>query len=281
MADKATLQTLGPVERLVRQDRFIVLACVAAVISASVAYTVFGVGMSMSALDMTRMAGPVGQPMSMGMEVQWTPSYGLLIFLMWWVMMIAMMTPSAAPVLLLFTAIKRMGPDRRSAVQLSGLFLVGYLLIWAGFSALAAVAQLGLEAAGLSDGSMMAIRSRGFAGLVLIAAGLYQFSALKNACLKHCRSPAHYLAEHNHPGRAGALRMGLEHGAYCLGCCWALMALLFVGGVMNLYWIVGIALYVAAEKLLPAARWLETTLGGVLICTGIYMVYGTVIPQGG
>jgi predicted metal-binding membrane protein len=280
MTGKTTSPKAGPVERLVRQDRLIVLACAAIVVSAAAAYTVFGVGMAMTALDMTRMAGPIGQPMRMGIAVQWTPAYAALIFLMWWIMMVAMMIPSAAPVLLLFTAVKRMGSDHASATLLSGLFLVGYLLAWAGFSVVAATLQWGLEAAGISDGPMMAIRSRGFAGLVLIAAGLYQFSTLKKACLKHCRSPAHYLAEHNRSGSGGALRMGLEHGAYCLGCCWALMALLFVGGVMNLYWIAGISLYVAAEKLLPGARWLESALGAVLIGAGIYMVFGSAVLVG-
>lgn len=244
------------------------LACAALVILAAAAYTVAGVGMNMSAVRMTGMAGPVGRPMQMGPASPWTVSYALLIFLMWWIMMIAMMTPSAAPALLLYTATKRLGPEGARATALSGAFLAGYLLAWAGFSVVAMLAQWGLERAGLSDGPMMTISSRGFAGTVLVLAGLYQFSPLKRACLRHCRSPAHFLAAHNHPGYPGALRTGVEHGAYCLGCCWALMALLFVGGIMNLYWIAGIAAYVAAEKLLPRAMWLAPVTGGALIAAG-------------
>ncbi len=262
-----------------RQDRYIVLGSVVLIILASVWYTIAGIGMDMSALDMTRMAGPVGEPMQMGGPLAWNLGYALLIFLMWWVMMIAMMTPSAAPTVLLYTALKRAGREQDLSARLSLCFLAGYLIAWAAFSLVATGAQWALELIGLSDGPMMTIRSKAFAGCVLISAGAYQLSDLKSACLKHCQNPVRFLAEHNRPGVYGALRTGALHGTYCLGCCWALMALLFVGGIMNLYWIAGIALYVAAEKLLPRARWLPVLTGIVLIAAGLWLVLGTVLVQ--
>ena len=186
--------------------------------------------------------------------------------------MIAMMTPSAAPTLLLFTALKRHGKDKRHAATYSLLFLAGYLLIWALFALSAAFLQWGLGTIGLASGSMMTINSNVLAGVVLLGAGLYQFSGLKNACLEHCRSPAIFLSEHNRPGLRGALTMGAHHGVYCLGCCWALMALLFVGGTMNLYWVIGLALYVLIEKTLPFGEIISKSAGVVLVCAGLYIL---------
>lgn len=260
----------GPVERVVSHDQVIVAGAVTLIVVLAGFYTFWGVGMNMSALDMTRMARPIGEPMQMGMQPVWTAAYAVLIFLMWWIMMVAMMTPSAAPMLLLYTALKRQGTDRDRAVPLSLLFLSGYLLAWAGFSAIAALLQWGTEAIGLTNGAMMALDSKLIAGIVLCAAGLYQFSSLKTACLDHCRSPAHFLARHNRKGAFGALRTGALHGTYCLGCCWALMALLFVGGIMNLYWIVGLALYVLAEKLIPRTLLLTRVTGAALLAAGLW-----------
>ncbi|MFQ5623073.1 MAG: DUF2182 domain-containing protein [Paracoccaceae bacterium] len=264
------------VERLVRRDRLIVFLAVTAIFMLAGVYTVLGVGMNMSALDMTRMARPIGEPMMMGGRAVWTPTYALLVVLMWWVMMIAMMTPSAAPTLLLFTALKRHGKDRLNAPLLGGLFLAGYLLCWAVFSVIATALQWGLGNLGLISASMMTISSRVLAGSVLIGAGLYQFSGLKNACLKHCRSPAHFLAGHNRPGRAGALLMGAHHGVYCLGCCWALMALLFVGGIMNLYWIVGLAAYAIAEKVLPHGETVSRIAGAAIAAAGAWVLLSAI-----
>ena len=263
----------GLAETLARRDTLVVVFAVAVIVLLAGLYTVFGVGMSMTALDMTRMAPPVGQPpMSMGMAPAWSPGYALLIFLMWWIMMIAMMTPSAAPMLLLFVAVKKRGTERDRAHLLGLTFLAGYLLCWALFSAGAVAAQWLLESAGLVDGAMMTVKSAGFSGLVMIAAGIFQFTPLKDACLAHCRSPAHFLAAHRRPGMGGALRMGLDHGSYCLGCCWALMALLFVGGIMNLWWIVGLALFVLAEKLLPWPRALSRGAGIALVLAGLWLL---------
>lgn len=271
-----TAPRTGAVEHLARNDRLIVLGAICLIVLLAGLYTIYGAGMQMTALDMTRMARPIGQPMAMGGAQPWTPAYALLIFLMWWIMMIAMMVPSAAPMLLLFTAVKKAGADTRQAHRDNFLFLCGYLLAWCLFSALATALQWELELVGLSNGPMMTVSSRALAGGMLIAAGLYQVTPLKQACLSHCRSPANFLTRHKRSGALGALTMGLHHGAYCLGCCWALMILLFVGGVMNLYWIVGLALIVLTEKLLPHARAfaaitgsLMTGVGGYVLITGL------------
>ena len=145
-------------------------------------------------------------------------------------------------------------------------------MIWALFAVSAAFLQWGLGTIGLVSGSTMTINSKVLAGLVLLGAGLYQFSGVKNACLKHCRSPAIFLSEHNRPGLRGAILMGTHHGVYCLGCCWALMALLFVGGIMNLYWVIGLALYVIIEKTLPFGEIISKSTGVVLVCAGLYIL---------
>jgi predicted metal-binding membrane protein len=151
------------------------------------------------------------------------------------------------------------------------IFLSGYLLIWAGFSLIAILAQWGLERVGLLS-MAMASTSAVLGGIILLTAGLYQFTPVKNACLRSCQSPVLFLSRYWQPGAGGALRMGLRHGGYCLGCCWFLMALLFVSGVMNLVWIAGIALYVACEKLLPLGRGLSRAAGVALIVSGMIIL---------
>ena len=197
----------------------------------------------------------------MGMQMGWTVERTLLTLAMWWVMMVAMMVPAAAPTVLLYA---RSAPQPHSAA-----FLAGYLSCWLGFSVAAVALQIGLEAAGRLAPMEMALTSRWLRGSVLIAAGLYQFSPLKGACLAHCRSPAHWLSRNYRPGAIGALRMGLSHGAYCVGCCWMLMLLLFVVGVMNLAWIAALTLVVAAEKLLPRGALIARAAGAVFIAWGL------------
>ena len=257
----------GIAERLARKDRLIVIGAVAIAILIAGIYTAMGVGMNMSAVEMTLMAEPFGDRMNMNAGIYWTPTYGLLVGLMWWIMMIAMMTPSAAPTVLLYAALKRFGNDQHRVPTLSGLFLAGYLLIWALFAVIAAFIQWVLGSTGLVSGTMQ-INSSFLTGVVLVGAGLYQFSSLKNACLKHCRSPAVFLSEHNRPGLIGALRMGAHHGVFCLGCCWALMALLFVGGIMNLYWIAGLAIYVIVEKFTSNGQLFSKITGTLLVLAG-------------
>jgi len=254
-------------ERLLRRDRLVLVALIALLFALAALYTLFGVGMRMSALDMTAMSGMRDMPGGAAPGA-WDAGYTLLVFLMWWVMMAAMMLPSVAPTVLLHAALLHRTGGAAPAPAVSTAFLGGYLAVWAAFSVLAVAAQWGLEAAGILSPTMMTIVSTVPGGLLLIAAGAFQFTPLKAACLQHCRSPAKFLTERRRPGRGGAFAMGVEHGTYCLGCCWSLMALLFVGGVMNLWWIAGLAAFVALEKLTPAGPALSRVAGAALILAG-------------
>jgi predicted metal-binding membrane protein len=259
-------------ERLLKRDRMVLAGLLLALFSLAALYTVFGVGMRMTALEMTAMrdmrdmAGP-------GVAGVWNGPYALLVFLMWLVMMIAMMIPSVAPTILLQASLLRHSGRSAQVPRVSSAFLAGYIAVWAGFSLAATLTQWALEAAGLVSASMMTLINTWPGGLLLIAAGLFQFTPLKGACLAHCRSPVRFLTERRRPGSSGAFLMGAEHGVYCLGCCWILMALLFVGGIMNLYWIVGLAVFVALEKLTPCGETISKVLGsGLVIWGGIVLI---------
>ena len=231
---------------MLRHERWIVGGGIALLVALSGAYVATGAGM----------AG------AMAMQ----PSVGAVI-IMWWVMMAAMMLPSAAPAILLYANVRTMrGSD--SPIAASWVFLSGYLALWLLFSIAAAIAQR------LLTGPSMALDSRPGEAAVLIAAGLYQLSPLKGACLSQCRAPAQFISRHWRPGWSGALRLGLLHGAYCVGCCWLLMALLFVGGVMNLLYVVAIALLVAIEKLAPRGKWIGLVTGLALIFWGAVALAG-------
>ncbi|PSL22016.1 DUF2182 domain-containing protein [Shimia abyssi] len=268
----ADVERPGAAERLLRRQGWVVTAALIAITSLAALYTVLGIGMSMTSIEMTAMARPVGQPMLMGAGPVWTPTYALLVFLMWAVMMVAMMTPSAAPAVLLFGALKRQGPARDQANTATLCFLSGYLAIWGVFSIVATILQWGLSHYGLMANAMMTLASPQLAAALIAAAGLYQLTPAKTACLRHCQSPAKFLTTHQKPGLWGAFRMGVLHGAYCTGCCWALMALLFVGGIMNLYWIVGLAVYVAVEKLAPRHWPVSQVTGLGLIVLALWLI---------
>jgi predicted metal-binding membrane protein len=256
-------------EFVLKRDRLIVIAGLSAVVLVAVAYTVAGIGMNMSAVTMTQMA--LTMPEMVMMPAVWSPSYALLIFFMWWIMMVAMMIPSAAPAILLYSAAARRRKSERTPYTATVMFTLGYLAVWAAFSAAVVAAQWGLERVGVLTG-MMQIGSGSVAGVVLILAGLYQLTPLKQACLRHCQNPLLFLIHHWRAGHRGALRMGSEHGVFCLGCCWFLMALLFVGGIMNLIWIAGLALYVAFEKLASNRPWLMNATGWILVSAGIFLL---------
>ena len=170
-----------------------------------------------------------GMAHAMMQPAVWTPGYAALMFAMWWVMMVAMMLPSAAPMLLLFARIHRGERAGGRSYVPTGIFAAGYLVAWGGFSALATAAQWGLQQIDLLS-PMMATSSRLLAAAILIGAGAWQLTPIKRICLRHCRSPLGFFATSWRRGALGAFRMGLDHGSYCLGCCWFLMALLFVGG---------------------------------------------------
>ena len=251
-------------ESILKRDRLIVIAGLAGVASLAWAYTLAGVGMSMNAFEMTAMSDALAASAS---PVPWSPARALAVFLMWFVMMIAMMVPSAAPMVLLFTAIARKRQTQRRSEIGAAAFVAGYLAIWGIFSAGAALAQWAFEMSRLLT-PMMQSTNAPFDGLLLLAAGIYQLTPLKQACLGRCRQPVSFISQYWRNGTSGAFRMGTAHGTFCLGCCWFLMALLFFGGVMNLYWIAGVATYVLAEKLMPHQQWLSHTTGWALIVVG-------------
>jgi predicted metal-binding membrane protein len=259
-------------EAVLRRDRFVVVAALVAVIIVAWIWIVMGAGTGMNAVAMTQMAGMPDMDMMMERAV-WTPEYAGLIFTMWWVMMVAMMLPGAAPMLLLFARVNRAQKGQDRPYVPTGIFAAGYLAAWGGFSALATGLQWGLEQLDLL-GPMMRTTSWWLGGSILLAAGIWQLTPVKTVCLRHCRSPLSFLAYQWRPGRLGALRMGLEHGSYCLGCCWFLMGLLFFGGIMNLFWIAGLAAFILLEKTIPMGHWLARLAGIAAAAWGIVMLAG-------
>jgi len=245
------MTTASPLASLLGRERLMVAGGLAAVVLLATAWLVAGAGMDMAAM------GPMA----------WTPAYAGLVLLMWWAMMAAMMLPSAAPMILLFAAVNRRAREDGGRYVPTVAFVLGYLLVWGGFSALATGAQWGLARAALLS-PMMAASSVVLGGVLLIGAGAWQLTPLKHACLRHCRSPFAFVSRHWRPGAGGAVRMGVLHGAFCLGCCWVLMGLLFYGGVMNPAWIIGLALYVLVEKCVPFGHAVGALSGLALIVWG-------------
>ncbi|MBN1239946.1 MAG: DUF2182 domain-containing protein [Gammaproteobacteria bacterium] len=265
-------------ERILRRDRRVAAVALAVLCALAWTYLLAGAGMGMSLADAAAFSlfpherAMSGTPDAMA-EPRWSAAYAALTAAMWWVMMIAMMTPSAAPMILLQARVARhaqaTGKDPDGGLNQSALFVAGYLLVWLAFAIAATALEWLLEAAGWVSAMMMSSVSAGFTAGVLIAAGVYQFTPLKNACLRQCRAPFAFLTRHWRPGRLGAARLGILHGAYCVGCCWALMALLFVGGVMNPVWIAALAAVVLLEKLAGAGVLMSRLLGALLIAWGI------------
>ena len=194
-------------------------------------------------------------------------------FWMWAVMMIAMMTPSAAPMVFIFSRVSRSRGNSEASSVGPMVFLLGYLALWTGFSALAAVAQAFLDQAKLLSSAGVSTSSA-LSGALLVAAGLYQFSPWKYVCLSKCRAPLGFLLTEWRDGWSGAFLMGLRHGLYCVGCCWLVMTILFVAGVMNLAWIAALTAIVLAEKVFPFGRWVSKLTGAVAVCGGCWLLFG-------
>jgi predicted metal-binding membrane protein len=251
-------------DKVLSRDRWVVLAALAAVVALAWAYLAYIVlahpVMDMDAIAMAAMPPPV-----------WDAGYFAATLAMWMVMMVGMMLPSAAPTLLLFDALQLQGGPARRDHRATALFAAGYVLAWGAFSVLATAAQWALSAAMLLS-AMMTSKSSVFAASLLVIAGAYQFTPLKIACLSQCRSPAQFLIRHRRPGPLGPLLMGLQHGYQCIACCWALMALLFAFGVMNLLWVAALAIFVFIEKLTPAGPLVGRVGGFVMICAGLVMM---------
>lgn len=270
------------IEALLCRDRLIVVTGLILICLLSWVYIIAGAGTGMSTVAMTTWQFPPPVYVD-NIIAPWGISYWIIMALMWWVMMIAMMVPSAAPMILLYARVYRHAQNNgqkngqkndqidHTAIPTTA-FVSGYLLAWLTFSLAATSLQWTLEQAGLIHAMMMWSTNSVLSGSFLITAGIYQLSPLKNICLKHCRSPAEFLSRHWRKDRLGAVRMGLEHGLYCIGCCWFLMALLFVGGIMNLVWIAGLAVFVLVEKLATYGHVIGRTLGLLMIAAGGYLL---------
>jgi predicted metal-binding membrane protein len=252
-------------EAVLKHDRVIVLAGVVGLSALAWAYL----------LTLVWRMPPQDMGMAMAMAMphmqDWGTSEVFLTWVMWAVMMVAMMTPSAAPMILTFATINRRRRAQQGPFVPTTVFALGYLLVWSGFSALATVAQWGLHTAALLS-PMIVITSPLVGGLLLIAAGLFQWTPLKSTCLMQCRSPLGFLMTEWREGAWGALVMGFRHGSYCVGCCWVLMALLFVAGVMNLLWVAAIAALILVEKVLPRGELVGRVAGGVLLLAGLVLL---------
>jgi predicted metal-binding membrane protein len=208
---------------------------------------------------------------AMPMTPTWTSVDFILLFLMWLVMMIAMMTPSVSPLVLIFAKLNRQRKQQERPF-INAVFLVaGYFLVWAAFSLAATALQWLLQQVSLLSPDMKTT-SKILGSIILITTGIFQFTPLKQTCLGHCRTPLDFVWQHWKEGKAGALKMGIENGVYCLGCCWMLMVLLFVTGIMNLLWVAIIAVFVLIEKFLSQIKWIPYLAGTALILYGILVL---------
>jgi len=251
------------VETLVRRDRAIVAAGLVAIAALAWLWLLRLSG------SMTEMAEHMAMP-DMG---PWSAGEAAGLFVMWAVMMVAMMTPSAAPMVLVFAAVNRRRREQGGVVVPTGVFVLGYVVVWSLYAVAAAAGQWALHNVALLS-EEMAAASPLLGGILLLAAGVFQWTPLKRACLAACRSPLSFVMTRWHEGARGAFVMGLSHGVYCVGCCWVLMALLFVAGVMNLAWVAAIGAFTLAEKALPWGDALGRAAGVVLAGAGLLLVTG-------
>jgi predicted metal-binding membrane protein len=254
-----------PVAVLVPRDRRLILGCIGATIALAWAYLAY-LGHQMSSSMAT---DPMMAQMAATMSAPWTAADVLFTFAMWAVMMIGMMTGSAAPVLLLFGAAHAKRGDA-NVPRLVAMFGLGYAGVWIAFSAIAALTHWALHRAALLSPAMAASSPR-VAGAILIGAGVYQLTRFKGACLTACRSPIGFLMNYWRDGAIGAAKMGWHHGLYCLGCCWALMGVLFVVGVMNLAWVAVLTAFVLAEKIGPAGAIVARVGGALMVIAGVFV----------
>jgi predicted metal-binding membrane protein len=258
-----------------RRDRFIILAALLLLIALAWAYLFrLATGMArppdmqdmpMPAMNMAGVMGPAVKRLDV--------TDTLLTFVMWFVMMVGMMTPAATPTILLYARVGRVAAAQQKPFASAGWFAGGYFLAWAGFSLGATAVQIGLRDAMLMT-AMLKSASDPLSGIMLVAAGLNQWSPWKNACLEHCRAPLLFIQRHGgfRPQAGASLSLGIRHGLYCIGCCWALMLLLFVGGIMNVAWIAGLAVLVLAEKLWTHGPLLSRAVGIASIAGGLFLI---------
>jgi predicted metal-binding membrane protein len=261
-------------EILLKRDRRIVVAAMTVMTALAWVYLIWlAQGMSIAGPSMPDMRAMDMRAAVTPMLRAWTASDFIFIFLMWAIMMVGMMIPSATPMILIHARIARQAVEEGRPIATTGWFVSGYLLSWTAFSLVASVAQGALErVAWLTP--MMAAASNKVGGGVLIVAGIYQFTPLKSICLSRCQSPFAFFQANGgfKRGTGASIRLGMRHGFYCIGCCWALMALLFVGGVMNTLWIAAIAIHILIEKALPSGNAIARVAGAGLALAGIWLL---------
>lgn len=266
---------MSTLESVLRRDRAITIGALTLLTILAWADLVWlADDMSMGGMDMTgfRMI-PAGQGLMMPASEPWKPIEFVYVFMMWAAMMIGMMTPSVAPMLLIYARVGRQAASAGRPFAATTWFATGYLLSWSSFSLAATSAQWALERAAVLT-PMMASANNALGGIVLIFAGLYQWTPIKEACLSYCQAPLTFILRHGgfRGDPLGALTLGLRHGLYCIGCCWALMALLFVGGVMNIFWIAALAILVLLEKAIPSGRIISRVAGLACMAGGTWML---------
>ena len=258
------MSSLKPLAFHLKRDRFIIITGLFFIALLSWIYIIY-LYKQMVYMDMNALF------FAMPMTPEWTYIDFILLFLMWLVMMIAMMTPSVSTLILVFARINRQRQQQNQPFVNTAFLMAGYFLVWGGFSLVATALQWLLQQMSLLNPDMKTT-SKIFGSIILITTGVFQFTPLKQTCLAHCRTPLNFVLQHWKEGKQGALRMGIENGFYCLGCCWLLMVLLFVTGIMNLLWVSIIALFVLIEKLLSQIKWIPYLAGTVLILYGILLL---------
>jgi predicted metal-binding membrane protein len=269
----------GALEAVLRRDRLIVASALGLIAALAWAYLLWlAADMNMDGMNTSgvRMI-PAGLGMMTPAAAPWSAVEFAFVFVMWAVMMVGMMAPAAAPMILMYARVGRQGKIAGKPFAATGWFATGYFLTWAGFSLAATLVQWVLEREALLDTRMTSANTL-LGAVVLIAAGIYQWTPIKNACLAQCQTPFRFLMSHGgfRSNVPGSLHLGLLHGAYCVGCCWILMALLFVVGVMNVLWIALLALLVLLEKLTPWWGWWAGRIAGVLcIAAGVWMAFSS------
>ena len=265
-------------EAVLRRDRAIVATAVFLLAALAWAYVLWlAADMDMGGMDMSgfRMI-PAGMALITPATAPWNATEFAFVFVMWAVMMVGMMTPSATPMILIYARVGRQAAQQGKPFAASSWFASGYLLAWISFALVATFAQWALERGSLLT-PKMAVASGVLSGLVLIAAGFYQWTPLKDACLRQCRTPLQFIQHHGgfRPDAFGSLVLGTRHGAYCIGCCWVLMAILFVGGVMNVLWILAVTIFVLVEKMVPVGRVISRVTGAGFFACGVWVLAQT------
>jgi predicted metal-binding membrane protein len=249
--------------RLPRRDFFAIFGSLAATVTIAWWY-LYSLSSAMPG-DMAMVEMGLEQAM---ITAPWDMNYSLLMFLMWSVMMVGMMLPSVTPTVMIYSLVAKKAVKDGKTVASTGFFVSGYIIIWVGFSLLATIGQYALEKLEMLS-AMMVSNSNILGGVLLLIAGVWQFTPLKDQCLEQCRSPVEFISQNWQKGNAGAMQMGIRHGLFCLGCCWALMLLLFVGGVMNLLWIAILTVFVLLEKILPFGPESGKVIGVLMILAGV------------